>query len=83
MACSETPYERNIMNENKKISKMDIVDKIVAASTVAMYVGVGISCGIYLHKTHLLNIKAVTEHNDLLAGALDQTIDLVADSLKQ
>lgn len=71
------------MNENKKISKMDIVDKIVAASTVAMYVGIGISCGIYLHKTHQLNIKAVADQNDLLAGALDQTIDLVGESLKK
>lgn len=71
------------MNENKKTSKMTKADKIVVASTVTVLAGMGVASGIYLHKQHLLAIKAVTEHNEMLGNALGETISLVAESLKK
>lgn len=83
MAYSETHYERNIMDENKKTSKMSTADKIVAASAVTLFASVGVSYGVFVHKQHLASVKNLAEQSKMLAGALDQTIELVAESLKQ
>lgn len=71
------------MNENKNTSKMSKADKIVTASAVTILAGMGAAYGIYLHKSHLLAIKAVTEQNEMIDKALEQTIRLVSEALKK